>query len=286
MDSQELADLAIFEVTFTDEVMDRYKDRASYKDRLAAVAAFTNNYATRPVSRRFRLVNAPELTTPLALKGREFLAVGYPNSIYDEFLDPVSDSRYYLKRNLTRSLWINKPKELYGIFKAGDRQAETDLLSGGFRPSATRSYRSFMHQFGLADLTVITPRFPGKDLDKPFIEIVGSDGRRLRLIHYGLGYLIDDYAANKGASGSPVIDSNYGFIGIHFAADPGASVGISLAFRSPGFDYRGYYGGYNLEPYDLIYGGGVRQRDSYKDELVRLYGPNGIKTDLFPKGIE
>lgn len=197
--------------------MKQRRGKDNVLDPSSAVASFTSHYAERPASRKFRLADVVDLQKPLQIKDRSFLAVGYPNSSYDEYLDPITDSQYYSERNFTRSLWINKPKRLYKIVKEGGK---SDLMLGGFRPTASRSYRSFMHQVGLVDLTIISPRFPGRDLDKPFFEVIGRDGKRLRLIYYGLGYVIDDFAANKGASGSPVIDSNYKFVSIHFASDP------------------------------------------------------------------
>ncbi|MFL0973860.1 hypothetical protein, partial [Mycoplasmopsis synoviae] len=55
------------------------------------------------------------------------------------------------------------------------------------------------------------------------------------------------------------------------------------AFRSEGESYNGFYGKYQLEEYDLIYGGGKNQRTSYRQALESLDA--NIKTALFPNGI-
>ncbi|SYV97567.1 Membrane-associated lipoprotein precursor [Mycoplasmopsis edwardii] len=56
------------------------------------------------------------------------------------------------------------------------------------------------------------------------------------------------------------------------------------AFRSEGHDYHGLFGDkYKLPEYDLIYGGGENQKNSYREALKAKY-PN-IQTNLFPNGL-
>nr|WP_307908446.1 hypothetical protein [Mycoplasmopsis bovis] len=55
-------------------------------------------------------------------------------------------------------------------------------------------------------------------------------------------------------------------------------------FRSPGKDYNKLFGNYNLPQYDLIYGGGKDQKNSYRQALEAKYKFNewkNFKTKLF-----
>nr|WP_307926785.1 hypothetical protein [Mycoplasmopsis bovis] len=57
-------------------------------------------------------------------------------------------------------------------------------------------------------------------------------------------------------------------------------------FRSPGKDYNKLFGNYNLPQYDLIYGGGKDQKNSYRQALEAKYKSNewkNFKTKLFWK---
>ncbi len=87
-----------------------------------------------------------------------------------------------------------------------------------------------------------------------------------------------------GSSGSIFVDQNNYIYGIHFASDFTAHVGINFALKCEGYNYKGAYGNYNLQPYDLINGGYDNQKQSYKSQLKKLY-PNGIRTHIFKNGI-
>lgn len=80
-------------------------------------------------------------------------------------------------------------------------------------------------------------------------------------------------------------DSDGYTYGIHFASDQNASIGLVSALYCEGFDYQGSFGKYNLDGYDLIDGGFINQKKSYKDSLIQLYGNQNIKTNLYPNGI-
>lgn len=62
-------------------------------------------------------------------------------------------------------------------------------------------------------------------------------------------------------------------------------VGINFTLISEGYNYNGFYGSYNLQPYDLINGGYSNQKRSYKSQLNVLY-PNGLRTNIFKNGIK
>ncbi len=59
-------------------------------------------------------------------------------------------------------------------------------------------------------------------------------------------------------------------------------------FRSPGKDYNKLFGNYNLPQYDLIYGGGKDQKNSYRQALEAKYkSMNGktLKPNYFENGL-
>ena len=101
---------------------------------------------------------------------------------------------------------------------------------------------------------------------------------------WGLIYPIDYANLTQGSSGSQLIDKDGYTLGIHFAIDPSASVGLSTALYCEGFSYQGKFGKYNLEGYDLIEGGFANQKTSYKENLKKLYG-SSFKTNLFKNGL-
>lgn len=77
---------------------------------------------------------------------------------------------------------------------------------------------------------------------------------------YGLIYGTNSGNMRGGSSGSLVVDENGYAIGIHFASDNNAATGQVQAFYSGGYNYKGYYGRYNLPQYDLIRGGYPAQK--------------------------
>ncbi len=102
---------------------------------------------------------------------------------------------------------------------------------------------------------------------------------------WGLTYPVDYSNLGAGSSGSMLRDKEGYTVGIYFAADPRASIGLSQALYCEGFNYQGKYGKFNLEGYDLIEGGFPNQKISYKDNLKLIYGDN-YKTHLFPNGLK
>lgn len=142
-----------------------------------------------------------------------------------------------------------------------------------------------MHKPGVIDLTVIAPNLSYLNGNSLFFELRCKNNQRRRFIHYGLAFVLDDFSAPSGSSGGLVINSNYEYLGVHTASDTVASVGLVTALNSPGFNYSGYYGKYNLEAYDLIYGGHENQKFSYKQALAQLYSPE-FSTSIFPNGVK
>ena len=106
-------------------------------------------------------------------------------------------------------------------------------------------------------------------------------------VGYGLIYGTEGGNMRGGSSGALSVDQDGYAIGIHYASDNNSAMGGSQAFVSQGYDYKGYYGNYNMPAYDLIRGGGKYQKASYYDNLVKLYGNDpSFKTRLFPNGLK
>ncbi|MEA4206265.1 hypothetical protein VBM89_01915 [Mycoplasma sp. 1199] len=98
-----------------------------------------------------------------------------------------------------------------------------------------------------------------------------------KFVNYGLGFVINNYQPYYGSSGSPVVNQNNQLLGLMFATydvDFKNKASISCLLRSPELDYSHNFGSYNIEPYDLIYGGYQNQKSSYKDAIRNLYGDN------------
>ena len=105
-------------------------------------------------------------------------------------------------------------------------------------------------------------------------------------VGYGLIYGAEGSNMRGGSSGALSVDQDGYAIGIHYASDNNSAMGGTQAFVSEGYDYKGYYGNYNMPAYDLIRGGGQYQKESYYDNLVKIYGKDPkFKTRLFPNGL-
>nr|VZK65156.1 Membrane-associated lipoprotein [Mycoplasma feriruminatoris] len=95
------------------------------------------------------------------------------------------------------------------------------------------------------------------------------------------------YAPSGGASGSSVRNNKNELIGVFHVANGSAKTGLATVFRSPGYNYQGLFGKYNLVEYDLIYGGAKHQINSYRYSLYRKYRDKpDFKTALFEKGLD
>jgi hypothetical protein len=93
------------------------------------------------------------------------------------------------------------------------------------------------------------------------------------------------YAPGGGASGSSVRNQNNELVGVYHVSNNIAKTGLAAAFRSEGYDYGTLFDNqYKLPQYDLIYGGGADQRNSYRQALKQLYGEN-YQTALFNNGV-
>ncbi|WP_027123871.1 MIP family Ig-specific serine endopeptidase [Mycoplasmoides pirum] len=116
---------------------------------------------------------------------------------------------------------------------------------------------------------------------------------KLPYLPWGLNYATNYGNMAGGSSGSLITDSEGYAWSIHYASDNEAVTGLSQAFYSKGYDYKGKWGKYNLPGYDLISGYEKDpnefplQKTSYRDNLIKLYGKNktNYRTNLFPNGV-
>ena len=246
---EEYADFAVFELTFENEEQAK---------------TATNNYANWKEEEKFKyhetdLVKNPSLQTDIVYE------VGYPQT--------------YGGYTAHRTVAINYNEQRY---KAGIKN-ETNGLSSSI------NYNTWTGRPGKYDGHIAMPFFGYNyewvdnsiDYDKNNPPI-----KTTPYATYGLIYGTDNGNMAPGSSGALVVDDNGYAIGIHFASDNNAATGSAQAFYCSGYDYKGYYGKYNLPQYDLIRGGYPKQKNSYYDGLTKLYGkdPN-FKTRLFPNGL-
>ncbi|QCZ36727.1 Ig-specific serine endopeptidase MIP [Mycoplasma nasistruthionis] len=212
-----------------------------------------------------------------------FIALGFPNAKDD--IDLIKQIPYDEGRKIslgyTSTLWVNKP------FKPRKDVIDASFLGYGLSPNV--ALRTFPDKPGLTDILLASPLIDEnntKGFSVSHLLETGSPYQGKHFINYGLGYVLQSWEPGKGASGSSVRDVDNNIIGINYAAADGSllsNISITQALRSVGYNYNGLYGDYNLEQYDLIYGGGKNQRTSYRQALQKIYGDN-YKTKLFPQG--
>lgn len=248
--NEEYADFGVFELTFENEQQARQA---------------TNNYAEWEKDKQFKyresdLINNPENQT---------------SKVYDLGFPQVGNSGSHASRTVS----TNTNKVLYD-------QGKTDPNQG---LSKSQHYNTWTHTYGGFDGHIAMPWF-GYDYEWVDNNTSNSNpnnfSKKTRYATYGLIYGVNNGNMNAGSSGGLTIDENGYAIGVHFGSDNNAATGQSQAFYCGGYDYKGYYGNYNLPQYDLIRGGYPKQKNSYYDSLVKIYGkdPN-FKTNLFPNGL-
>ncbi|MBN4089551.1 Ig-specific serine endopeptidase MIP [Mycoplasma enhydrae] len=203
--------------------------------------------------------------------------MGWPSSRQDYFLKPYidDDQRQNESRNHNNySLWINSQSNYYDA-KIGDPSYPKSKLDRGEWLSYQLGYRSFIDKPGILDTFINVPK-----LGQDFYYVDGK-----RYVNMALAYSPRRYAPIGGASGSSVRNQKNELVSVFYGSNSAAKAGLSVALRSEGFDYQGLYGKYNLPQYDLIYGGGKIQKNSYRQALAKLYSQN-IKTNLFKQGLK
>lgn len=307
---EEMVDFAILEIDFAKQPIDSWEKSLGYNQVVAdgtktffkvdsvqkLAEDMTNDYAGSRSSKHSGMANYDVLTDYDRLSSEKvtvrdgdedkqvskinvnFVAVGFPRSDTDYDLNTQGLDRYNQNPLYTASLWTNKP-----------RSNDKGVVEYGHSLSKNFAFRNFVNKPGATDLTITLPIF-NRQKNEPFSVQVFKDPKssyqKDKYITYGLGYILTNWQPMGGSSGSSIRDIDGNILAINFAS--GDSLGntlinISQALRSNGYDYQGQYGRYNLEQYDLIYGGGKNQKTSYRQALEKLYGSN-FKTNLFPQG--
>ena len=219
----------------------------------------TNNYAEWPEEQKFKyrstdLVSHPEHTP------KQVFEVGYPTD------------------GAVRNVATNTNKLL---FDQG-QTVQTNALT------QSPNYSTWTHVAGRFDAHIAMSDF---GYSYEWMDNSQTDINKVKTstpyVGYGLIYGAEGSNMRGGSSGALSVDQDGYAIGIHYASDNNSAMGGTQAFVSEGYDYKGYYGNYNLPAYDLIRGGGQLQKASYYDNMVKIYGkdPN-FKTRLFPRGLQ
>ncbi|QBF34593.1 hypothetical protein EG856_01485 [Mycoplasmopsis phocirhinis] len=311
-DVEEMIDFAVIEVDFSKfnsidknkfslqndrkDKEDEFLNSINGKDFGEEIAkAVTNNYANWEENKKVKFLSTSYLKdydqidfdlvikkdqTPK--KTDELFALGYPKATEDFFLDPITEKDQYEARQSYESLWINSNYEFYNnkaVAEDGPQNISKEKLDKGNYLSYQIGYRSFIDKPGLNDGFIVSP-IRGRNIYTTLDENYKSQ----KYFNSGLQYMLRHFVPIGGSSGSSVRNQENRLVGVHSTIIRDARTDFVAAFRSEGWDYRNAYNGYNLEQYDLIYGGGKNQKTSYRQALEKKYN-NTFKTQLFPNGV-
>ncbi|WP_341491778.1 Ig-specific serine endopeptidase MIP [Mesomycoplasma ovipneumoniae] len=267
---EEVLDFAVVEVNFDNEAQAKKMTQDYFE-----AAQQQNHYQGR--EENFLDPKIYEKIPPT-----DFYGFGWPSTQNESqrTLDRYENPTDFANRRFQVSPWFNKPEALYFNNNPEDKRWEN---GGEFAWS--RSYRSFVNLPGITDYFITNPT-----LTSSYFEVYHAPNEKGEIsspyLISGQGFLIDNFASGGGVSGTSIRDSNEKIYGLQFASDNAASAAFVLALRSYGYDYKGYYGKYNLPAYDIIYGS-KNQFKSYFDAMLQLYGDKSdkkLKTNLFPNG--
>lgn len=277
-DKKEFIDIAIFEIDF---------EKTNYTEE--DIKFITNNYANKD-DRKISFVNYDYLNQyskidiPLATRNIEDLKkydnlyiLGYPKTktdhFEDYFIDQYEDKTLYEQQWFTYSLWTNASYDLYKKPGPTDDEKSKTTYELGYGLSYTLGYRTFTNKPGVVDQFISAPIIGSAPYTSP------QDDKQY--VAMNLAYAPRRYIPGGGASGSQVRIQNNKVVGIFHSVNQYAGSGLAAAFRSDGFDYKGLYGEYNLPQYDVIYGTGKDQKNSYRNEMLKAGKGN---TWLFKNG--
>lgn len=302
-DLEEFVDFAVLEIDFTkiDKFFATSNDQSttnnypqSNQEKFAEKLAkeITNDYANQQSKHiKFKknsyLNNYDSINYPL--KGElpsnldQLYALGWPSSKADYFLEipnKETNEDQIARKSSSFSLWTNSEYEYFNAKitdgENGPSSYPKDKLDRGNFLSYQIGYRSFKDKPGVLDTFISIPK-----LGQDFYYVDGK-----RYVNMALAYMPRRWAPIGGSSGSSIRNQNNELVSVYYATNTSAIAGLSAAFRSEGFDYKGLYGKYNLPQYDLIYGGGREQKNSYREALKKLYESTNIKTNLFKNGLD
>ncbi|MCY2902987.1 Ig-specific serine endopeptidase MIP [Mycoplasmopsis arginini] len=296
-DVEEFADFAVIEIDFEKMAQSfvaisndkNVTQNFTSQNNFNLAKEITNNYANNPdVHIKFRnksyLHDYQAINYPLRGKISKSLdnlyAVGWPGSRTDFYLKPYQDDdqKERAKWGTSYSLWTNTESEYYDAKitsgENGPSSFSEETLNRGDFLSYQIGYRSFADKPGILDSFLTSPLISG--------QLYEHEGKKY--MSMALKYMPRRWAPTGGSSGSSVRNQNNELVAVHHATNNIARMGLSVAFRSEGFNYNGLFGNYNLPQYDLIYGGGEFQTKSYRQALKLLY-PQLEKTNLFSEGL-
>lgn len=227
----------------------------------------------------------------LSKENVDFLALGFPNSSTDNQLtnDEIRELGGKELLPYTQSLWINKPFYIAPEVR-GNAEGKIFTKDYGTGWNKSLAIRNWLNMPGITDLTITAPiinQSSQKGFDALNLKDSLSTYQGNEYINYGLGYSIGAWQPLQGASGSSIRTIDNEIVGINYASNDlqgFSQTSLIQSFRSEGDNYNDFYGNYKLEEYDLIYGGGLNQRTSYRQAL-NSENPN-IRTWLFPNGTE
>ncbi|WP_341490290.1 Ig-specific serine endopeptidase MIP [Mesomycoplasma ovipneumoniae] len=267
---EEVLDFAVVEVNFDNETQAKKMTQDYYN-----AAQEKNHYQGREEN-----FLDPEVYKNIPQK--DFYGFGWPSTQNEgqNTLDRYENAPDFANRRFQVSPWFNKD---VALFRNNDPQDKA--WKGGGEFAWTRSYRSFVNLPGITDYFITNPTLTSSYFEIQHAPNEKGDVSSPYLIS-GQGFLIDNFASGGGVSGTSIRDGNEKIYGLQFASDNAASAAFVLALRSYGYDYKGYYGKYNLPSYDIIYGS-KNQFKSYFDAMLQLYGDKSdkkLKTNLFPDG--
>ena len=300
-DVEDFADFGVMEIDFSkikdfskigiytnsdNELPVVIKNREKYNNLSDFVKLFTNEYASEQnKDKRIKLLkesylkNYQKINSPLAgdipANIDSLYLLGYPSTQFDDYLfigdRTYTHEKYSRNKEFKQSLWINASSNF-------DNSSNINFERGN-RLSYQIGNRTFKSKPGVVDAFLSSPNQNGE----PFYK----DAAGKQFINMGLEYSPRFYAPGGGASGSSLRNQNNEIIGAYhlkYGTFGEIGTGLAIALRSEGYDYQGLFGSYNLPQYDLIYGNGKDQKNSYREQLQKQY-PN-IKTLLMPNGVD
>ncbi|WP_434325348.1 Ig-specific serine endopeptidase MIP [Mycoplasma capricolum] len=235
-----------------------------------------NKYSEIERMLRFDPTKADELEKFKKLES--LFVLGYPSAKDDYYFKQYEDDDQQAVKKHNFSLWVNSDQRYYNELsqKEGYAKKFPDyLVEKGESLSYQIGYRSFIDKPGLTDAFIASSRVGNK--------LYRLNGKEY--FQYGLQIMPRFYAPSGGASGSSVRNNKNELIGVFHAANNSAKTGLAAVFRSPGYNYKGLFGKYNLVEYDLIYGGAEHQINSYRYSLYKKYKDKNVKTALFKNGL-
>ncbi|WP_179850660.1 Ig-specific serine endopeptidase MIP, partial [Mesomycoplasma ovipneumoniae] len=267
----EFLDFAIIEINFNNEW-----------DAKQITEEFYNNHKSNSLKiSEFNPFNSDQYSK---LEKTPFYSLGYPGSKGDPTISQNNYPTDFALREYSVSPWINKNFRLFNSTNEND-----PLINGGSEFSWSRSYRSFVNIPGISDYFITAPVMANSFTKLDYFDQTDKQRKSKKYLNGGLGTVIDNYTASGGLSGSPVFFKDGQLYSVVYASDSQASANLTLNLRSYGYDYKGYYGKYNLPKYDLIYGdtsSDAQQQKSYWKALAELYkNETNFKTNLFPEGL-